>query len=104
MSTEPLPKPDFEDEELAHVDDAIIGKAVRWSLLAIGMIALLFGATVLVLKRKLPPPPPKVTEFAAPVLPDRPRTVIPVAIIPSFLARNSSVCIFVFSVTSLKMH
>ena len=26
------PTPPEEQEELAHVDDAIIGKAVRWSL------------------------------------------------------------------------
>ena len=34
-----MPKPDHDDEELVHADDAIIGKAVRSSLLALVVVA-----------------------------------------------------------------
>ena len=78
MNNRPPPQPD-RDEELGHIDDAIIGKAVRWSLLVFVLIAVLFAGAVLILKRKPAPLPPQVTAFAAPVSPDRPRAEIPVA-------------------------
>ena len=78
MNNRPSPQPD-NDEELVHVDDAIIGKAVRWSLVVLLIIAVLFGGAVLILKRKPALLPPQVTQFTAPVSPDRPRAEIPVA-------------------------
>jgi hypothetical protein len=78
MNDHPSTPPE-EQEELAHVDDAIIGKAVRWSLVILAILAVLFGAAVLILKRKPAPPPPQITQFDAPVSPDRPRAEIPVA-------------------------
>jgi hypothetical protein len=66
MSTQSQP-PHDEGEELAHYDDAIIGRAFRWSALAL-ILLLAAGATIfLLLKRKAAAPPPKVTEIAAPV-------------------------------------
>ena len=73
----PSIRPPEEPEELAHVDDAIIGKAVRWSLVVLAAFAVLFGGSVLLLKRKAAPPAPKITEFNAPVVPDRPRAELP---------------------------
>ena len=73
------PTPPGEPEELARLDDAIIGKAVRWSLAILVMVGLLFGAAVISLKRKPPPPPARITQFAAPVSPTRPRAGVPPA-------------------------
>lgn len=78
MSHDPTPQPQHDDEELVHADDSIIGKAVRWSLLVLVIVAVLFGGTVFVLKRKPAPPPAQVTKLEAPVSPDRPQAEIPV--------------------------
>ena len=78
MSNNPSPKPEHEDE-LVHADDSIIGKAVRKSLLVLVVIAVLFGGTVYLLKRKPAAAAPKITELNAPVSPDRPQAEIPVA-------------------------
>jgi len=77
MNNNPSQKPD-PDDELVHADDTIIGKAVRRSLIVLVIIAVLFGGTVLLLKRKPAPPPPQITEYNAPVSPDRPQTEMPV--------------------------
>jgi hypothetical protein len=78
MNQHPNP-PTGEPEELGHVDDAVIGKAVRWSLVVFVIIGILFGGAVLFLKRKPPPLPPQITQVSAPTDPDRPRAEIPVA-------------------------
>src|SRR2546423_13121443 len=66
MSKQSQP-PHDESEELAHYDDAIIGRAFRWSALAL-ILLLASGATIfLLLKRKGAATPPKITEIAAPV-------------------------------------
>ena len=67
MKQQPDPPPE-EQEELAHVDDAIIGKAIRWSLVVFVLIAVLFAGAVLFLKRKPAPLPPQITKFTAPVV------------------------------------
>ena len=66
------------DEECAHIDDRIIGKAVRGSLMALAIIGVLFGATVLFLKRKPAGPAPQITQLSAPISPARPQAEIPV--------------------------
>jgi enediyne biosynthesis protein E4 len=70
-------KPD-DQEELARTDDAIIGKAIRWSFVALAVIAALFGTAVLMLKRK-PAANPQMTKLSAPVIPERPAAEIPMA-------------------------
>src|SRR5438552_614376 len=60
-------RPPSEEEELAHYDDAIIGKAFRWSAVAFILLALAGAGIFFVLKRKPAPPPAKVTKLAAPV-------------------------------------
>jgi hypothetical protein len=77
MNDQPVPPPE-PPEELAHLDDAIIGKAIRWSLAVLIVLGLLAGASILVLKHQPAPRSPKVTEFRAPVLADRPQAEIPV--------------------------
>ncbi len=64
--------PSPERDELVHHDDAVIGKATRWSVFAFLLIVLVATATVLILRRKPPAPPPRITALAAPVSPTRP--------------------------------
>ncbi len=72
-----LHKPDGE-EELARTDDAIIGKAVRWSVVVVVVGAVFFGGAVLLLKRKAPAAA-QITKYSAPVVPDRPAAEVPLA-------------------------
>ncbi len=78
MNKAPLPPTD-DQEELVHADDAVIGRAVRRSLVALLAILLLIGAGLLILKRKPAPPPSQVTKMTAPVVPERPQAEVPVA-------------------------
>src|SRR5262245_10414912 len=78
MNKQPTMPPE-EQEELVHADDTIIGKAVRWSLMALVVLVAVVGTTILVLKRKPGPPPPQITRIVAPVAPSRPQAEIPVA-------------------------
>lgn len=78
MSNPPPPNPDPEDE-LAHVDDAIIRKAFRWSLVAFVILAGVIGGTLYLLKRKPAPPPPQVTKLNAPAVRETPAAEIPIA-------------------------
>ncbi|HWL95326.1 MAG TPA: CRTAC1 family protein [Phycisphaerae bacterium] len=67
MSTDSKSTPVVElDEELVPVDDAIIGKAFRWSIVAFLIIGAAIGATVWSLKKTPPSVPPKETKFVAP--------------------------------------
>ncbi|HVY68438.1 MAG TPA: VCBS repeat-containing protein, partial [Verrucomicrobiae bacterium] len=61
------PSPTEEPEELVQTDDAVIGRAFRWSAAIFAIIAVAATGVVLVLKRKAPAPPPKVTKLTAPV-------------------------------------
>lgn len=71
--------PPPEDEELAPVDDRIIGKAIRASLVALAILIALFGAAVFLLQRKAPPAPPRMTTLSSPASPDRPQAEVPAA-------------------------
>ena len=72
------PTPD-DGDELVHTDDRIIGKAIRWSLVALVMAAALFGGAVLFLKRKPAATAPQMTKLSAPVSPEHPQAEMPVA-------------------------
>jgi hypothetical protein len=78
MNKTPTP-PTEEQEELVHADDAVIGRAVQWSVIALLGILILVGGSLLLLKRKPAPPPVQVTQMAAPVVPNRPQAEIPFA-------------------------
>ena len=71
------PTPPEEHEELVHADDAIIGKAARWSLLAIVALVVVAVITIAILKRKPAAPPPRITQLRAPTLPEKPKAEIP---------------------------
>ena len=58
-----------ERDELAPLDDAVIGRAFRWSFVAFVTLALLGGGLYLALKPKAPPPARRVTQLAAPTVP-----------------------------------
>ncbi len=82
MSTDPTDKsqPSPEDaDEVAHLDDAVIGRAFRGSAVALVVIALVVVAAVILLKRKPAPPPVQQTKLTAPVAPERTPTEIPAA-------------------------
>ena len=71
MSNEPL-KPRGTDvqepeEELGHVDDAVIGRAFRWSLVAGVLLAVIAAGAIWLAKRKPAARPAKVTSITAPV-------------------------------------
>lgn len=68
-----------DHNELAHVDDAIIGKAFRWSLVALLALTLSGVTTLLYLKRKHTPVAPKLTQLPPPMIPTRPQAEIPTA-------------------------
>jgi len=75
----PPGKQNEELEELVHADDRVIGRAVNWSLAALGVVVVLAAAGYLVFKPKPRPPEKKMTELSVPVAPERPKTEIPEA-------------------------
>jgi hypothetical protein len=75
--SENRPSPPDGDEELVHADDAVIGKAVRFSILALAVIVVASVGVIIVLKHKPPPAPSRVTGVTAPVAPQRPDAEIP---------------------------
>lgn len=55
-----------EDVELAHLDDAVIGRATRWSIIAFVLLVAAGVATFFWLRRKPEPPPARMTALSAP--------------------------------------
>jgi hypothetical protein len=81
MSDDPKskrPQPE-ENEELARLDDAVIGRAFRWSVVALAVIGLVAGGVAFFLKRKAPPAAPKMTKLSAPAAAVAVQVEIPVA-------------------------
>ena len=76
MSDEPLHPPD-EGEEMAHYDDAVIGRAFRWSLVVL-LVLLTGGGAIYWLKRNPAPPVSKLTALATPQAPPSLVAEIPV--------------------------
>ena len=70
------PKPAAE-EEVAHLDDAVIGRAFRGSFVALLGLALLAGGLYWYLQRKPAPALPKITAISAPVTAVAASTEIP---------------------------
>src|SRR5437762_8671975 len=63
------------DEELVHHDDAVIGRAIRWSLIALVLLAVIGGAVIYVMHRRPPAPPSKLTNIVPPANPERSASV-----------------------------
>ncbi len=78
MSTHPSPKSPPE-EEVAHLDDAVIGRAFRWSLVVFVGLVLVGGATWLLATHKPAVPRAQLISVAVPSVPDRPVAEIPAA-------------------------
>src|SRR5690349_17677539 len=54
------------EEEVAHADDAVIGRAFRWSFVAVIIVAIGTAAGIWLSKRKHAAAPPKLTLITAP--------------------------------------
>jgi hypothetical protein len=78
VETKPSAKYPLE-EESAHSDDALIGRAFRWSLLAIVAIASATGGVVWYKKSRGSSQSPQVTPLSAPSTPAKVQTEIPEA-------------------------
>jgi len=66
LKTPPPPPPSEEPEEFAQADDAVIGRAVRLSLLVLGIAALVGTGAFFLLRKKPVPTVAKVTTLTAP--------------------------------------
>ena len=76
----PAPPDPVEDhDESGHYDDAVIGRAFRWSVAAFIVLLVLGGAGWFILHRRPPPASAKVTPLAAPELSPSPKVEIPAA-------------------------
>ena len=65
----PSPAQDIEDvggEETAHYDDAVIGRAFRWSVAVLVVLAVAAGGGLYWAKHKPPAAAPKLTRISAP--------------------------------------
>src|SRR5688572_24990238 len=67
------------EEELVATDDAVIGRAMRWSLVAVLVIGAVAAGAWYYSRRPAPPPPEKLTKFVPPTTRPRPETLIPKA-------------------------
>ncbi len=67
------------EEEVVHLDEAVIGKAFRWSSIAFMAIVVVGGLAYLVATRKPAAATPKLTRLVAPAVPERPVAEIPTA-------------------------
>ena len=59
------------EEEVAHLDDAVIGRAFRWSIAAFVLLVLVVAGVIWYAQRKPAPGPAKVTSITAPVAAQR---------------------------------
>ncbi len=71
--------PEGPGEEIAHLDDAVIGRAFRWSLAAFIALVAAAGAAYWFYKRKPAPPPVQQTTLTAPAAATRATAEIPTA-------------------------
>src|SRR6266704_2655167 len=73
------PLPPNQEEEAAHLDDAVIGRAFRWSAVALVALVAVAGPVIWYLNRKPASKPAQVTALSAPVAPAQPQAEIPIA-------------------------
>ena len=65
------------EEEVAHLDDRVIGRAFRWSLIAFIAIVIAVSATISYLRRKPAAAAPKMTTLSAPAAAIRSEGIVP---------------------------
>jgi hypothetical protein len=63
---EPKPHGPDQEEEVAHLDDRVVGKAFKVSALAFVLIVICIAAALIYARRDKPKPQPKVTTLSAP--------------------------------------
>jgi len=61
-------RPPDDGEDIAHYDDAVMGKALRWSAVVLAAMVAAGGGAFFYLQRKPAPPPAKVTKTEAPAV------------------------------------
>jgi enediyne biosynthesis protein E4 len=69
--------PDESPEDVAHYDDAVIGRAFRWSASLVVCLVMLGTVAWLVWQREAPAPAPVVTALAAPLIPPTREAEVP---------------------------
>ena len=79
MSHDPTQPPLEEHEELVHADDRVIGRAVKWSAVALIVLAAIAGGVIWSLKRNADAPRPKITPLSAPATANRTTADVPAA-------------------------
>jgi hypothetical protein len=67
MPTDPPQQRRPDEEEVSTYDEATIGRAFKYSIIAFLALVVIGGVAYTILKRKPAAPPPKVTQLAAPV-------------------------------------
>ncbi len=65
------------DPETEERDDAVIGTALRWSLVVILVVGSIAGGAAYLLTRPAPPPPVKKTELARAQVRAAPQVTVP---------------------------
>ena len=66
MNSEPNPPRPDPEEEVAHLDDRVVGRAFRWSALAFVLLAALVAGAIIYARRTRPKAAPNVTQLSAP--------------------------------------
>jgi enediyne biosynthesis protein E4 len=74
---DPEPDPEENLEITDHVDDAVIGRAFRWSAFGLIGIVVVVGVVIFLATRPAEKEPEKVTELVAPVNPEQSAATIP---------------------------
>ena len=77
MTPDPNKTPDDNEEELVQTDDAVIGRALRWSAAVFLLLGAIGGGAFYLLRRPPPPPPTKMTALATPMPREREPLVLP---------------------------
>src|SRR2546425_9081289 len=65
------------EDETAHLDDTVIGRAFRWSLAGLALLCVVVAGTVVYARRKPAPIAPKLTTLSAPAAVARVEAEIP---------------------------
>lgn len=68
-----------QEEEVAHLDDAVIGRAFRWSIVAAILLVMIAGGVIWFARRKPAAGPAQMTSLTAPVAAQRVAAEIPSA-------------------------
>jgi hypothetical protein len=76
-SDEPSPVPLDSTEEVAHYDDAVIGRAFRWSIIVLILLIVAGGVTFYVIKRKPAKAAPRLTQLPAPAQQQATKSAVP---------------------------